>query len=142
MDLNPTSPASHLANRSAQLPGLFRQPRISLLIVQPTPFCNINCSYCYLTHRSDRATIKDATLHALFAKVFASGWTGRHLDLAWHAGEPTVLPVAFYRRAFAIMEQYRPRHLQVTHSFQTNAPLLNEEWCAFASASALTVRSD
>ncbi len=108
-----------------------RPPRVRLLVVQPTPFCNINCSYCYLASRSNRATIDDATLHALFAKLFASGWVRHRLDLAWHAGEPTVLPVAFYRRAIAIMEQYRPRDVQVMHSFQTNATLLNAEWVEF-----------
>src|ERR1700733_8617755 len=99
------------------------QPTVRLLIVQPTPFCNINCSYCYLSSRSSRATIEDDTLEHLFAKLFASGWARHRLDIAWHAGEPTVLPVSFYQHAFAIMEQYRPRNLDVCHSFQTNATL-------------------
>jgi uncharacterized protein len=106
------------------------KPRITLLVIQPTPFCNINCSYCYLPSRSNRDTITDQTLHALFAMVFSSGWVGKTLDLVWHAGEPTVLPVAFYRHAIAIMDQYRPAHVRVTHNFQTNATLLNDEWCA------------
>ncbi len=107
------------------------QPRVRLLVVQPTPFCNINCTYCYLASRSDRATISDATLHALFGKLFAAGWTGNRLDLAWHAGEPTVLPVVFYRHAIGIMEQYRPPGVEVMHSFQTNGTLLSQEWCEF-----------
>ena len=106
-------------------------PRINLLVIQPTPFCNINCTYCYLPARSVRDTIDDRTLHALFAKTFSSGWVGKQLDVVWHAGEPTVLPIAFYRRAIAIMDQYRPRTVSVTHHFQTNATLLNDEWCAF-----------
>src|ERR1019366_5511 len=107
------------------------QPTVRLLIVQPTPFCNINCSYCYLSSRSSRATIDDRTLENLFAKLFASGWVRRRLDLAWHAGEPTVLPVAFYQHAFAIMERHRPGNLDVCHSFQTNATLLTKAWCGF-----------
>jgi uncharacterized protein len=111
------------------LASRIRKPRIDLLVVQPTPFCNINCSYCYLPSRSVRDKIDDATLHALFAKVFSSGWVGKRLDVVWHAGEPTVLPVSFYRHAMAIMDQYRPANLPVTHNFQTNATLLNEDWC-------------
>lgn len=107
------------------------EPVVRLLIVQPTPFCNINCSYCYLSSRSSRAIIDDRTLENLFAKLFASGWVRRHLDLAWHAGEPTVLPIAFYQRAFDILERYRPRDVEVHHSFQTNATLLTKEWCGF-----------
>ncbi len=109
--------------------ALCRPPQVHLLVVQPTPFCNINCRYCYLSNRSDRATISDSTLESLFGKLFASGWTGGQLDIAWHAGEPTVLPVAFYQRAFAIVERLRPRGLAVTHNFQTNATLLTEAWC-------------
>ncbi len=121
-----------------------RSPRIDLLVVQPTPFCNINCSYCYLPSRSNRETVGDATLHALFAKVFTSGWVGKRLDIVWHAGEPTVLPVAFYRHAMTIMDQYRPAGLPVTHNFQTNATLLRRRMvrpaapapgCEWASAS-------
>ena len=106
-----------------------RRPRIDLLVIQPTPFCNINCSYCYLPSRSVRDRIDDATLHALFPKVFVSGWVGKRLDIVWHAGEPTVLPVSFYRHAMAIMDQYRPAGLPVTHNFQTNATLLDDAWC-------------
>jgi uncharacterized protein len=116
-----------------------RQPRVQLLIVQPTPFCNIDCSYCYLTSRSSRATITDATLDNLFAKLFATGWVGRSLDLVWHAGEPTVLPIDTYRRMFAIMQRHRPRHVKVSHGFQTNATLLSKEWCAFFRDEAINV---
>jgi uncharacterized protein len=112
---------------------------ISLLVIQPTPFCNINCHYCYLANRSSKDIIKEATLRLLFAKLFASGHVGRTLDIAWHAGEPTVLPVVFYRRAFAILEEYRPASVQVRHSFQTNATLLNADWIALFRDPAINV---
>jgi uncharacterized protein len=115
------------------------KPRVHLLIVQPTPFCNINCSYCYLAGRSNRATIGDQTLENLFAKLFRAGWADRRLDVAWHAGEPTVLPIEFYRRAFAILDRYRPRDVEVTHGFQTNAILLNSAWCDFFRANRVSV---
>jgi uncharacterized protein len=106
-------------------------PRVHLLVVQPTPFCNINCSYCYLAERSDRGKISEATMENLFSKLFASGWVQRKLDLAWHAGEPTVLPIEFYRRAFEIVERHRPRDVELRHGLQTNATLLNDAWCDF-----------
>jgi uncharacterized protein len=115
------------------------QPRVRLLIVQPTPFCNINCTYCYLSSRSSRATISEHTLENLFKKLFASGWVSRRLELAWHAGEPTVLPISFYRNAFAIIDRFRPRDVEVCHAFQTNATLLNKEWCDFFRDSSVRV---
>jgi len=106
-------------------------PRIELLVIQPTPFCNINCAYCYLPHRSSRAVVSERTLFNLFSQVFSSGWLDTCVPVVWHAGEPLVLPVEFYRRTFAMIERLRPAGLAVQHAFQTNGTLLNEAWCEF-----------
>ena len=77
---------------------------LSLLVVQPTPFCNIDCDYCYLPQRNMRAIIQTETLERLFASVFASSiLASRGFSLVWHAGEPLVLPVDFYRQANEIL---------------------------------------
>ncbi len=115
------------------------QPRVHLLIVQATPFCNIKCKYCYLGDLSDKAKISDQTLDNLFHKLFSSGWAQRKLDLCWHAGEPTVLNIDFYKHAQEILERYRPRDLHVQQSLQTNATLLNPEWCEFFRSSGMHV---
>lgn len=106
-------------------------PRIELLVIQPTPFCNIDCSYCYLPHRNTHAVVSGDTLGNLFSQVFASGWVQDCLPVVWHAGEPLVLPVAFYRDAFRTIDRLKPADLAVTHAFQTNGTLINDEWCAF-----------
>ncbi len=106
-------------------------PKIELLVVQPTPFCNIDCSYCYLPDRSSKAVMSDETLHNLFAQVFASGWASDGLSIVWHAGEPMVLPIEFYRRAFRTIEGLKPPDVAVRHSFQTNGTLVNDRWCEF-----------
>lgn len=104
-------------------------PRIQLLVVQPTPFCNIDCRYCYLPNRSNKAVVADATLTNLFSQVFASGWARDGLTVVWHAGEPMVLPVEFYRRAFECIAALKPPDLLLTHSFQTNGTLIDDTWC-------------
>jgi uncharacterized protein len=106
-------------------------PRIELLVVQPTPFCNIDCKYCYLPDRASKSVVSNETLANLFTQVFASGWARDGLSVVWHAGEPMVLPIEFYRDAFAMVARLKPRGLPVTHSFQTNGTLINEAWCAF-----------
>jgi len=60
-------------------------PRTRLLIIQPTPFCNINCNYCYLPGRSSKAVIEYATLWNLLSQLFASGWLKNRLEVVWHA---------------------------------------------------------
>jgi uncharacterized protein len=104
-------------------------PLLETLVVQPTPFCNINCSYCYLPQRDVTSVIEQSVVATLFEKVFASGWTGEGLTVIWHAGEPLVVPVSFYETAFAAIEKLRPAALQLRHSFQTNGMLITSKWC-------------
>jgi uncharacterized protein len=105
------------------------KPTISVMVVQPTPFCNINCNYCYLPDRKNKATMSPDVLRALFEKVFASGWACDQLTVIWHAGEPLVMPVGYYEEAFKLIESLRPQDIQVRHSFQTNGLLLSKNWC-------------
>ena len=106
-------------------------PRMQLLVVQPTPFCNIDCRYCYLPDRTNKAVVSDQTLKNLFRQVFASGWADDGMSVVWHAGEPMVLPIEFYRRAFALIDELKPAELSLIHSFQTNGTLLDDAWADF-----------
>src|SRR6185295_20164496 len=56
---------------------------------------------------------------------------GRQLEVAWHGGEPLVVPLAWYEEAIALMAERRPASLQLTHRFQSNGVLLNENWARF-----------
>lgn len=105
-------------------------PEIGMVVVQPTAFCNIACTYCYLPDRSNKHVIAQSTVTRLFEQIFASGWCCPEITVIWHAGEPLVVPVSFYRDAFATIEQMRPAAVRVKHSFQTNGTLIDAEWCA------------
>ena len=37
-------------------------PSTRLLILQPTPFCNLDCDYCYLPNRDDTRRMSIATV--------------------------------------------------------------------------------
>jgi uncharacterized protein len=114
-------------------------PQIQLLVVQPTPFCNINCRYCYLADRGNKSVVSFETLKNLFTQVFASGWAEEVLSVVWHAGEPLVLPVAFYRDAFAMIDALKPAGLPIKHSFQTNGTLIDDAWCDFIAEAEISV---
>jgi len=111
------------------------RPEVEMVIIQPTPFCNINCSYCYLPDRSNKHVISQSTVTRLFTELFASGWSNPELTVLWHAGEPLAVPAAFYREAFATIERLRPKDgpsaVRVRHSFQTNGILIDDAWCDF-----------
>jgi uncharacterized protein len=100
-----------------------------MVVVQPTPFCNISCSYCYLPQRDARALMTQDTVRTLFEKLFASDWLAEDVTVIWHAGEPLVAPRAFYESAFAAIESLRPAKVRVHHAIQTNGTLISHEWC-------------
>ncbi len=112
-------------------PGASDLGPLELLVLQPTPFCNINCSYCYLPNRQSTRRMSSETLDQTFRWVFASGLAREPFTLLWHAGEPLVLPVSFYETAADLIWRHNVDNLPVLQSFQTNATLLDADWCAF-----------
>ena len=105
--------------------------RVWNIIVQATPFCNINCSYCYLPDRQMRSSLDHGTAQAVFTNIFASGWVRERLNIVWHAGEPLVMKPDYYRAMIALIAQLAPPGVAITHSINTNATLLDEAWCDF-----------
>ena len=106
-------------------------PLLRLVVLQPTPFCNIDCSYCYLPHRSSTARMSSGVLEMAWRSICSAPFLGTRLDVAWHAGEPLVLPVSWYEDAVVGMARHTPPDLVVTHCFQTNGLLLDDEWAVF-----------
>src|SRR6188474_3366589 len=104
---------------------------LELLVIQPTPFCNIDCSYCYLPDRRNTRKITLETLEQTFAWAFRSGLVRQPFTLLWHAGEPMVLPASFYEQATVLLERCNDSGFAVTQSFQTNATLIDDAWCDF-----------
>jgi uncharacterized protein len=117
----------------AQAPGM-----IEMLVVQATPFCNLDCSYCYLPNRSSKQRMSESTLERTFERVFASPFIHDQITVLWHAGEPLVPGVDYYERAFAIINHLKPPKLTVKHNFQTNATLLDQRWVDFFKADEKT----
>jgi uncharacterized protein len=112
---------------------------LDLLVLQPTPFCNIDCTYCYLPDRASTKSMSPEVLEHVFARVFESGLATRPFTVVWHAGEPLVLPPAYYERAFALLDRANAPGLPVWHSLQTNATLIDDAWCDFIRARGVRV---
>lgn len=102
-----------------------------LLILQPTPFCNIDCSYCYLPDRGNRSRMTVETASLAVSRLKDDGLLGDNLTVVWHAGEPLVLPVDFYEAVVVAMGEAAGAGVRVTHSIQTNATLIDDAWCRF-----------
>jgi uncharacterized protein len=71
------------------------------------------------------------TLDRTFRWVFESGLARQPFTVLWHAGEPLVLPVAFYETAVELLDRHNVAGMPVLQSFQTNATLIDAPWCEF-----------
>jgi uncharacterized protein len=133
--LNLSSVRAALQSRSAEGTAALRAEcfsppvRVKLLVLQASPFCNIDCSYCYLPDRDSVARITLPVIEATIRNVLDSGLLGEQLSIAWHAGEPLTVGPAFYRQAFACIDAVVGGRCSVRHSIQTNAMLIDQEWC-------------
>ena len=97
---------------------------LRLLVLQPTPFCNIDCSYCYLFERKSTAVMSLETLDLVCRRIFEHRQLGPVLEVTWHAGEPLTVPLAWYEDAFALMAERCPTGVRIPdHRFQTNGLL-------------------
>jgi uncharacterized protein len=100
------------------------EPR--LIILQPTPYCNINCTYCYLGHRDDRRTMSDDVVAAVGDKVLRRLAPDSAPAVVWHAGEPTAVPIAWYERAYASLEPACPP--RTSFAMQSNGIAIDARW--------------
>jgi len=50
---------------------------------------------------------------------------------AWQGGEPMLMGLDFYKRAVELQKKFAGPGQQVSNALQTNAILLDEEWCKF-----------
>jgi uncharacterized protein len=131
----PLTPAPALRSGScvdadAPRPESFSPPLgVKLLVLQASPFCNIDCAYCYLPDRASTARMSLPVIEATVRNVIDSGLVSECLSIAWHAGEPLAVGSEFYRRAFACIDAVVDGRYPVRHSIQTNAMLIDQEWC-------------
>ncbi len=100
--------------------------------------CNLDCGYCFYLRKEslypdDRGRtwrMSDAVLES-YIRQFLAAQQVPEANFAWQGGEPTLLGLDFFRRVVELQRQYRPKGMVVHNAFQTNATLLDDEWCEF-----------
>ncbi|MCV0424277.1 MAG: GRRM system radical SAM/SPASM domain protein [Roseibium sp.] len=99
----------------------------SLLILQPTPYCNLNCSYCYLPHRDLRSVMSEDVLRAIARYILAPMPKAQRPAVIWHAGEPMTVPPKWYHNAFELLRR-ESGGTPLNHGFQTNGVGVTDHW--------------
>lgn len=106
---------------------------VSLVVIQPTTFCNLDCDYCYLPGREIKNKFSLDLLEPIFKNLFSSPYLKSEFTIVWHAGEPLTMPPSFYESAFEIINdislKFNINQYPFQHSIQTNGTLINQAWC-------------
>ena len=116
-----------------------REEWLRLAVIQPSPFCNINCDYCYLPGRSETHRMSPETLRSVVSEIFRTDLVRDFITFVWHAGEPLAVPISWYEDALTLIRAEAPPELAILHSFQSNGMLINEAWCEFIKSHHISI---
>lgn len=108
---------------------------IKRIVMQPTSLCNLDCTYCYLAHRKENNKMSLLVSEAVAKSIEDEKGNTR---ITWHGGEPLSCGIRHFRTLLIPFESQRIAG-RVTHSIQTNATLINDEWCSLFKEHAIHV---
>ena len=105
-------------------------------MAKPTgAICNLDCSYCYFLTKErlypgSDFRMSDATLES-YIRQMIDAQAVPEVTFAWQGGEPTLMGIGFFERAFEIQRRYRPPGMRIHNAIQTNGTRLDDTWGAF-----------
>lgn len=108
---------------------------VSILIKPASGMCNMKCEYCfymdekqYQMHDNNCFTKQDVieTIIIKFLKMAEES-----VFFCFQGGEPLLAGMDFYSRVIELQRIHNKRNLVITNSIQTNATLIDADWCRF-----------
>jgi uncharacterized protein len=111
--------------------------KIDKFVVKVASRCNINCSYCYmynlgdLSYKNQPKFISEATIKNFVAKlrVHIEENNLKLVHVVIHGGEPLLWSQLAFENFILAFNEITKDNIEVFFSMQTNAILLNDEWC-------------
>ena len=108
-----------------------------LLVLHPTQFCNLNCSYCWAPERGNTSRMSLDILHSVLKQVATRDVAPA--EVCWLTGEPLVLGLDYFKQAIGLIREALPRETVRRLLIQTNATLIDEPTAAYFAANDVTV---
>jgi len=99
------------------------------------PVCNLECAYCFYLRKEAMYPyasfrMSDELLES-FTHQYIQAQNVPEITFAWQGGEPTLMGLDFFRKAVDYQRKYHQVGQKINNSLQTNAILLDDEWCQF-----------
>lgn len=109
-----------------------RYPRIAHVVMQTTPFCNIDCKYCYLPERRSKDRMEPALVRRLAERVAEYQDGSAPVKWYWHAGEPLTVGLDHFRACHEAVAAGAPALADTfRYHVQTNGILIDDAWARF-----------
>jgi uncharacterized protein len=97
--------------------------------------CNMDCKYCYFLSKErlypDSTFRMSTELLEEYTRQYIEAQQVPEVTFAWQGGEPTLMGLDFFRQAVEYQQKYRRPGTRISNALQTNAVLLDDDWCQF-----------
>lgn len=104
--------------------------------------CNLACRYCYYLDKAEVTGLPahrmtEEMLEAILSRAL-SEIDSEEFVFNWHGGEPLLAGKDFYRKVLSLQKRFGNGRI-IKNTIQTNAVLLDREWCDIFSEGAFLV---
>lgn len=108
---------------------------LSIMIKPASSLCNLRCKYCFygdvagMRQMPSYGIMTEEIMEAVLTNIYRDLTPGDSVTFAFQGGEPCMAGLRWFRQFTAIVGTWHG--IQIHYALQTNATLLNAEWCAF-----------
>lgn len=109
--------------------------QFATIIIKPTLDCNLHCKHCYHLLSERSKDVLDINTFERVVRLVREGFEdSRYI---WHGGEPLMVPMSFYKKAFAIQRKYYG--ISCDNTIQTSGSLLNQRFIEFCKTNRVNI---
>jgi uncharacterized protein len=110
-------------------------PAFHIMLKPRGAICNLDCKYCYFLskeHLYPNSQFRmDETLLEEYTRQYIEAQQIPEVTFAWQGGEPTLMGLAFFKKAVELQQKYRKPGMRIYNALQTNGTTIDDDWASF-----------
>ena len=109
--------------------------QLSIMLKPASSLCNLRCKYCFYANVADLREVhsygmmRQETTEAILSNIRNGLKKGDQITFSFQGGEPTLAGLDYFKHFLSITDTWKDVH--ISYALQTNAILLDDEWCQF-----------
>jgi len=108
----------------------------AVMLKPASSLCNLRCKYCFYADIAEAREVRSfgimsqETTKKVLDNIQKDLVAGDHITLSFQGGEPTLAGLPYFQAFVQIVKTWNPG-IKVSYALQTNATLLDDDWCRF-----------